>query len=385
MARVVYLFGAGASFEDGYGLPLTKSIQFPKYNLEAEPLIVKGLAHSIANLGSDIKMLFPSDELNFDNFSTDLINESREFLGLGVGFNLSKGVNGMDYSLDLLANSSRKRWTKMYAFIKKYIEIYFIIKQSINSNACDDAGKKYIYLSAKYSKYYELYSYLFENLFESSFSISFISWNYDFLFEKAAFFLEIDFFSKKQKESYNKAEDVWLEVGYHFFKEISTGYSKFHILHLNGIAGNPFGDKKISSVFKHAMPYEISPKDSINNNTNYCRANYESLGNSIKFAWDYSEDEFEEQLGKPIQTKMENSEVLVCIGYSFPFFNRKTDQYILKEFQESENGGKSKVIYIQDPNAEEIAKDLKSKFDIKEEVKIVPITNVSSFHIPHQL
>lgn len=76
------------------------------------------------------------------------------------------------------------------------------------------------------------------------------------------------------------------------------------------------------------------------------------------------------------------TDVLIIIGYSFPFFNRKTDDEIFKDFV----WGTDKRIYIQDPNAEEIREFLIERFwpnfiTINDK-RITPIKNVKSFFIP---
>jgi len=43
---------------------------------------------------------------------------------------------------------------------------------------------------------------------------------------------------------------------------------------------------------------------------------------------------------------MENTDILIIIGYSFPFFNRVADRYILQPYLEAK--GKIRIIYFQD-------------------------------------
>lgn len=90
---------------------------------------------------------------------------------------------------------------------------------------------------------------------------------------------------------------------------------------------------------------------------------------------------FEDALQKAIQ----DTEVLVVIGYIFPFFNREIDREILKYMPNL------KKIYIQDPNAEQIESSLDSLYSIqhtgitKVNENVMPITNTSQFYLPPEL
>jgi hypothetical protein len=104
----------------------------------------------------------------------------------------------------------------------------------------------------------------------------------------------------------------------------------------------------------------------------------------ISFAWDnqqYMSKNFEDALQKAIQ----DAEVLVVIGYTFPFFNREIDREIFKYMPNL------KKIYIQDPNAEQIESSLDSLYSnqhtgvTKVNKNVIPITNTSQFYLPPEL
>jgi|SRR6187402_223846 len=97
---------------------------------------------------------------------------------------------------------------------------------------------------------------------------------------------------------------------------------------------------------------------------------------NINFAW-YRDREL---LGKIVETYNE-TEVLVVIGYSFPFFNRDVDREIIRSMS------KLRKIYIQDCNPENI----KSRFLSilpdweKNNVQIIPVNDVTEFFLPPEL
>lgn len=78
----------------------------------------------------------------------------------------------------------------------------------------------------------------------------------------------------------------------------------------------------------------------------------------------------------------QSADVLVIIGYSFPFFNKETDDNLMNFFTGKTHG---KKIYIQDLNAEEIKEILLSRYTYLNEEDIIPIKYVSSFFIPHEI
>lgn len=74
------------------------------------------------------------------------------------------------------------------------------------------------------------------------------------------------------------------------------------------------------------------------------RKTYPKYDNSICYAWEMKSDKFDEAL-----SVMDESEVLVIIGYSFPAFNREIDTKLIRAFENNKKGYK-RIIY-QDPLA----------------------------------
>lgn len=100
----------------------------------------------------------------------------------------------------------------------------------------------------------------------------------------------------------------------------------------------------------------------------------------LLFAWE--KNKFDE-MSRMLFDKVSDSEILVIIGYTFPFFNRDIDRDIFT------NMPNLKKIYVQDPNADKVKISLKSilpvdKFSVlvKDENLIFDITN---FFLPPEL
>jgi hypothetical protein len=173
-------------------------------------------------------------------------------------------------------------------------------------------------------------------------------------------------------------------------KEIST--DKFTIIKLNGTAGlfksnatnNYFSifpsDFTISTplydrnhdIFETLMTFYKSRNDkNENNNDTFSYAWEESkiCNKSIRYAIDIAS----------------NTEILVIIGYSFPFVNRLIDEKIFKGMV------RLKKIYIQDPfydiNKESKIELFKSMFEIikKRKVEIEVVSDIREFFIPSEI
>ena len=97
---------------------------------------------------------------------------------------------------------------------------------------------------------------------------------------------------------------------------------------------------------------------------------------NLSFAFD-SEHSIEKTFIDKLKKALASTTILVIIGYSFPFFNRKMDQIILDACTSL------KKIYIQDINSTKVKEILVTYFEEKHRrVAIVPITDVGSFYIP---
>ena len=67
-----------------------------------------------------------------------------------------------------------------------------------------------------------------------------------------------------------------------------------------------------------------------------------------------------------------DTEIVVVIGYSFPFFNRVTDRYIFAGIP------KLMKVYIQDKNTSAVKQAIKAVLPDRE-VKIIPIEDCDQF------
>ncbi|MFX5587009.1 hypothetical protein ABTE16_19900, partial [Acinetobacter baumannii] len=78
-----------------------------------------------------------------------------------------------------------------------------------------------------------------------------------------------------------------------------------------------------------------------------------------------------------LKSLTEGTDILVIIGYSFPFFNRKIDRQLFESI------GPNAKIYYQDPNALENSKLIRTLFGMPNE--ITPITYLDQYYVPFEL
>ena len=207
-------------------------------------------------------------------------------------------------------------------------------------------------------------------------NIKVLSWNYDSQFEIAY-------------HEYDEAHQL------HIGSKLSSTYEEFDILKLNGSATfkgaepipmyirkihdklaaaedayTPFGDRNMYDallpdiVFLYKLYVgEINPMRE--NNTN------------LSFAFDYNRPSG--VLYRRADEIIRATDVLVIIGYSFPFFNREIDRKILEHL------GPHTTIYIQDIHPERIKQSLQAVCPDMLDSQIHLRNEVDQFFLPPEL
>lgn len=250
--------------------------------------------------------------------------------------------------------------TRDFTNLKKLttiLSIYFIIIQSRNRSD-------------------ERYDSFFASILDESLTfpkgLKVISWNYDYQFEKAysvycgdsrlnALLTSLKIYSKNSRLDYIDNEN-------------------FGIFKLNGTASimlNKNDNRIHQSIEDIDEGYSAKLiRDVLSNyaSLHHLKETKNNLISTISFAWeDYNEGKF--IVNKAIEfTK--NTDVLVIIGYSFPFFNRKVDRDIISAMKNLT------TVYFQAPDAE----DLRERFwairsDLKKESLLIR-TDVKQFVFP---
>lgn len=342
--NTTYLLGAGASYE---ALPIVN--QIPK-RLEA----------------------FAND---FDPGNNETIKPLDFFDGKG---NLARR-----FLYDL--NDQKKLYEKYYAEIKVfYKDILWLKNESFKHSSIDTFAKK-LYLKndsnleklkyilscfflyeqlLKFDKRYDsFFASILESLEEIPENIKIVSWNYDSQLEIA--------FSNFSDSSIEKTRDILNISSKGCEISDSSDINKFKIFKVNGTTNIShrtdglfdiipnFKVKKESLVASFLEIYS-SPKQ------------WKEYKSNMSFAWENSKDDSKFKLH--LMNSIRSTDILVVVGYSFPFFNRKMDEFIL-------NAMKSlRKVYVQDPNsANDIIEKIKGFYpnsrNVTKPIRIVPNTD----------
>lgn len=344
MSKVVYLLGAGASYgkrkdaltEPGVsriieGLPVVNEI-----NDEIDAVI--DLIRSSVSPEHSRQYEIENRKYSFDEMKSMLIKD----------FEWLKEESSNHATIDTFARTLLlQREFKNYVRLKYLLCTFFLIEQTIHP----------------FDKRYETF---FTNILDENGlipdDIYIITWNYD----------------SQLGIVYRKYGSGNLNV--YEPHELPTQLPKAKVFKINGTASYhgyqgvvPYflsdrdKDALIERVFKQ---YEIVSE----------RGFYSDGSLDLLFAW---EKMIDENMQKHLAQNLTDAEVLVVIGYTFPFFNRKMDRMIFS------NLPSLKKIYIQDPNADSIKEFIGSVMTEEQRNTQLPdiktIKNISNFFLPPEL
>ncbi|MBW4361637.1 hypothetical protein [Flavobacterium taihuense] len=361
MTKITYYLGAGASYNS---CPILENqaemmIKIAEFEIKESTTISDGyggLTSSIYN--------FISEELK------DLPDNNKIKILWHIGYfgYKAKEYNTIDtYARKLYLNDEIDELN----LLKMCVSVFFDLWENFHENRYKElSDSKYIKIDNRYKS---IFSILLnkENGIKLNNNFKFITWNYDLQIESA-----FKMFLKNEEDNdFNRIND-------HFkFKENQNDSDINDIFHLNGHRGF-FTDKnnneekefiiKISNQFDdywHNIEwlFESTEKGSANFN------------NFIKYAWEHNlKDNFFNKISKV----MNETEVLIIIGYSFPAFNREIDQFLFSKILPN----KIKKIIYQDPNGSiqlienlfEIPDLIKKKIEIISETK-----SLTQFYLPN--
>ena len=111
------------------------------------------------------------------------------------------------------------------------------------------------------------------------------------------------------------------------------------------------------------------------------------LGNEslLTFAWETAHMTGDSERIMKIKDSISDADILVVVGYTFPFFNRYVDKAFIGAIKNL------KKIYIQDPNANKVMQSIDAvlaphqKPPMRNNVPVIPITDCSQFYLPPEL
>lgn len=338
MKNVTYLLGAGASAE---ALPvhLERTIDSQKF---------PSLADSYLELAREL-----------GGYSGGIHNQlqliSKDLIWLHEG---SKKFDTTDtYAKFLYANEDYPNLQKL----KKVLSFFFVYQQFISKKIDNRA---LVFLTTLMKK-----GPVFPD------NVKILSWNYDMQIQLAM----------RQFQEEKVGNDRRHTSLIKYYPALAKGYhnSDYSMLHLNGIAGYKYSDQE--GVVNPLVYNKLSNINEIMEWYNKANA---SLFDALKFAWENDKKDpnmalsslISEDVDKIIQPITKLTEILVIVGYSFPFFNRDVDTMIFNLMKSSIN---LKKIYVQNPTLK--GEFLYGQFGIPQHIPIVHISECDNYFVPPEL
>ncbi len=306
--NITYLFGAGASRN---ALPIVEEI----------PTRLKGV---IDLLNSDNCKLLDSEYYDIFNVK---INKRKAQTELVSDLEWLYTESIRHASIDTLAKKLYvKRQENELKRLKAAFSVFLIFEQTLNS----------------YDKRYDTFfaSILNESYYSFPENIRILNWNYDYQFE----ITYTEYSDQKQIER----NQSMLNVVNKFSDNTHINNDRFVIYKLNGTA-NIVGDNGFRtydfcpSVFSMI---DVEFLDAIIRSHAALRFPQGGLFSGLSFAWERQHSE-KNIVSRSIRGT-NKTDILVVIGYSFPYFNREIDREIVQAMSNL------KRVYFQSPEAENI-------------------------------
>ncbi len=343
MGNVTYLLGAGASFEI---LPLIKEVFNDDPNLTRP-----GMADDIVAMAGKFKRLADIRQQEPGGYLKVLIEEM-EKLGRNSKFFSSPDT----YIRSLYLQKKDKTEIER---LKLLLSFYISQKQFSHPTGID---KRYIPFLASILESKKGGVKIPDN-------INIVTWNYDFQLE-----LGLQHFSS-ELDQLDQIQDQFGIV------PSRTKNDKPKIVHLNGVAGFYKSGEELGFYPSIKGVYRDDHERldaAVRSYQSLCEV--AKIDDNLSFAWEL-EDESHERI-KQSANFFTQSDIIVVIGYSFPFFNRKVDEALFSQLW----GRGNLKIYIQDPkiNQSQI-KFFRERFRLKDEIEIIPLDSVEQFFLPPEL
>lgn len=344
--NITYLLGAGASYN---ALPvvnqindrlkefksiLTRTIDFPNFTPQSGKRIDKYLL----NYGNE------KIESSSKHIKKDMLNEMREAVQWLID------ENSKHFSIDTFAK-------------KLYLQKEFQLLQKLKITLC--CFFVYLQNDSLDSRYDSFFASVLDDLRDLPNNLKFLSWNYDYQLEKAF----SNFVLNQNLQSNQNALNVCSKG---IKSSDSNLINKFSVFKLNGTTSLLNNGQNINILDNLNEDDDVLFDNII---TYYYFAIYHKIPLTLSFAWEEDSNNYINSVTECIK----NTDILIVIGYSFPFFNRKIDKHLLN------NMSQLKRIYIQDPfNGESIEERINSLLpkEIFKPIQYKQVKMTDQFYIP---
>lgn len=352
--EITYLFGAGASY---YSMPLVEN--FPtRFSLFRN--FVQGLPDD------DYKISFTKD-------CDDFFNQVKHHLSFDTFFKKL-------FHLPQRSPRTYKYVLLAYFLFEHLLDItnYPVFNEQ---NQIKNFGHKKGNLDPRYDALIAGLLEPIENNFSFLCNVNFLTWNYDLnLITSIQNFINPDWTISAFIKEYENS------INYFKFKD------DISLIHLNGHVNypllkelGPIESEVLKRYFRSIIRNEYSSEKLLSKESNLLKFSWETLSETSKV------EEMPFHINKAVDA-IKKSDVIVIVGYSFPLYNRRIDSKLINSINL-----KNKIVYIQDPNANDIEAVLRQDFSLgsnltlsensntKEGIRIKKIQNCNSFFVPSSL
>jgi hypothetical protein len=337
MKNVTYLMGAGASAQC---LP-----------------VVKNIPESIEK----VIILLNQHILNFtvlDHYNTKNVGYIDLLENLIDDLIWLKEASITQSTIDTYAKKLKLKFEfEKLTRLKQTLSIFFTIWQIIKP------------VDKRYDTFFA--SILNDNFSKFPTNLNIVTWNYDFQFE-------ITYADYLDKE-YIDQTSLRIET-----KNLNRSISNegFNIFKLNGSANiqeHGFREYFYSNIISKNNSLEKSEVIKILQNYYNLKNNKEGFYHSLSFAWEEELNPNGKSFFQTVKQNVAKTNVLVIIGYSFPFFNREIDRQVINSMVNLEK------VYFQDLFPQNIIDRFKSIREDLPENKLIAYKDIEQFFLPNEL
>ncbi len=276
------------------------------------------------------------------------------------------------------------RWllekTKNHASIDTFAKKLYITSQKDDLVRLKNSFSVFLILEQALNKTNMRYDSFFASILKKTYhplpaNIKIISWNYDYQFEKA--------YSEYSGQNRLSSNQKLLNVFNKYTGETSTDdkNDKFTIIKLNGSSNIINTEWRRLSYFNDNTSEEFSINliDKTLNSYAILRFASKYIYSGMSFAWESSNSDYQKDVIQHTKEITKDTNILIVIGYSFPYFNRDIDQEIIL------NMNNLLKVYFQSPDAENLKERFLSVRDDIEDSQLIIRKNCDQFLLPNEL
>lgn len=354
MSRIIYYIGAGAS----YGRKENREIK--DKGADEEHLIV----HEGLPVVNEIDKCLQSFRMAVEEFSINAqetdVSSQRNKIGNSVH---KEKIKRLIEDIKELHEAAKE-----HATIDTYAKKLYLTRQDNKLKRLKNVLTIFFVWVQLEGKPDQRYDTFLANILQSNLKIpkelSIISWNYDSQFEIAYKYYNpndtLPIFDKNADDFFPQSKNC----GKIFKINGSANFGDFNAV--NGI----LEDAKETPIINQL----IDSYSHLNSDTKALGFQFRS---HLSFAWENSDKQA--QMIEEIKATTTDTESVVVIGYSFPYFNREIDRFVFS------NMNNLKTVYIQDPAPESVEPSLRAVLPEGKNIKIEFIRDCTQFYLPREL